>query len=108
MLSAHAPDPGIVVVRVRFAGDRKRTNDMDYPRCLAHEVVMAVVSDDHNAEVGEAAVREIVAGVASVGGADALEGLAVELAMKVAELVERIATEEGLAAVDVADVLLLD
>jgi hypothetical protein len=34
--------------------------------------------------------------------------LAVELALKVAELVERIATEEGLAAVDVADVLLLE
>jgi hypothetical protein len=32
----------------------------------------------------------------------------VELALKVAELVERVATEDGLAAVDVADVLLVE
>jgi hypothetical protein len=81
---------------------------MDYPRLVLHEVVMAVVSDDHNAEVGEAAAREIVSGVALIGGSDGLEDLAVELALKVAELVERIAIEEGLAAIDVADVLLLD
>jgi hypothetical protein len=43
-----------------------------------------------------------------MGGTDGLEDLAVELALKVAELVERIAIEEGLAAVDIADVLLLD
>jgi hypothetical protein len=68
---------------------------------------MAVVSDDNNAEVGEAAVRAIVGDVASIGGTDGLEGLAVQLGLKVAELVERVATEEGLAAVDIADVLLV-
>ena len=50
---------------------------------------MTVVSDDHNAEVGEAVLREIVAGVGLTGGARGLEDLAVELASKVAELVER-------------------
>jgi len=69
---------------------------------------MAVVSDDHNAEVGEAVLRAIVGDVALIGGTDALEALAVELAFKVAELLERIAPEDGLAAVDIADVLLLD
>ncbi len=69
---------------------------------------MAVVSDDHNADVREAAAREIVSGVGLISGTDGLEDLAVELALKVAELVERIATEEGLAAVDVTDVLLLE
>jgi hypothetical protein len=68
---------------------------------------MAVISDDHNAEVGEAAARKIVSGVALLGGTKGLEDLAVELTLKVAELVERIATEEGLAAVDVADLVLL-
>jgi hypothetical protein len=82
--------------------------DMDDPRCAVHRVAMAVVSDDNNAEVGEAAVRAIVGDVASIGGTDALEALAVELAFKVAELVERIATEDGLTAVDITDVLLLD
>ena len=68
---------------------------------------MAVVSDDHNADVREAAAREIVSGVGLIGGTDGL-GTSVELALKIAELVERIATEEGLAAVDVTDVLLLE
>jgi hypothetical protein len=54
--------------------------DMDDPRCAVHRVAMAVVSDDNNAEVGEAAVRAIVGDVASIGGTDGLEGLAVELA----------------------------
>jgi len=82
--------------------------DMDDPRCAVLRMVMAVVSDDHNAEVGEAILRAIVGDVAAIGGTAALEALAVELALKVAELVERIATEDGLAAVDIADVLLLD
>jgi hypothetical protein len=43
-----------------------------------------------------------------VGDSGGLQDLAVELALKVAELVERIAIEESLAAVGVADVLLLD
>jgi delta 1-pyrroline-5-carboxylate dehydrogenase len=81
---------------------------MDYSRCVVPEAVMAVLSDDHNAEVGEAALRELVAGVALTGGTDGLTDLAVELALKVAQLVERIATEEGLAAVDLMDVLFVD
>jgi hypothetical protein len=81
---------------------------MDYPRCLAHEAVNAVLSDDHSAQAGEAALREIVAGVAAVEGCAGLERLAVELAFKVAELTERIAVAEHLAAVDLADILFLD
>ena len=88
--------------------DGEWIDDMDCPRSIVHRVVMAVVSDDHNAEVGEAALREIVAGVGLLGGAAGLEDLAVELASKVAELVERIATEQGVAAVDLADILFLD
>jgi hypothetical protein len=44
-----------------------------------------------NAEVGEAAAREIGSGGALIGSSDGLEDLAVELALKVAELVQRIA-----------------
>ena len=80
--------------------------DMDDSRCAAHRVVMAVVSDDHNAEVGEAAVRALVGEASSIGGTDGLEALAVELALKIAELLERVATGADLAAVDVADVSL--
>jgi hypothetical protein len=69
---------------------------------------MAVVSGDHNAEVVEAALREMVAGVGLIGGAAGLEDLAVELASKIAELAQRIAAEQGVAAVDLADILFLD
>jgi chemotaxis response regulator CheB len=69
---------------------------------------MAVISDDHNAEAGEAALRQIVAMVSQIGGPEALEDLAVELALKVAELVEHIASDQHLPAADVADILFID
>lgn len=65
-------------------------------------------SDDHNARVGEAAVRDIVAAVASVGGTEGLAELAADLAVRLAELIDRMAAEEGLAVVDIADILFLD
>ena len=81
---------------------------MDYPHSLAREAVSAVLSDDHNAQAGEAALREIMARVDLVEGSAGLRDLAVELALKVAELTERIAVAERLAAVDLADILFLD
>ena len=81
---------------------------MDYPRCLAHEAVNAVLSDDHCAQAGEAALREIVARVALAEGSAGLQDLAFKLTLKVAELTERIAAAERLAAVDLADILFLD
>jgi hypothetical protein len=69
---------------------------------------MAVISDDHNAEAGEAALRQIVAMVSQIGGDEALEDLAVELALKVADLVEQIASDQRLPAADVADILFID
>ena len=67
-----------------------------------------MLSDDHSAEAGEAAVREIIAGVVQIGGTGALVDLAAELASKIAELVERDACDRGLTAVDVVDVLFVD
>ena len=81
---------------------------MDYQRSLAHEALTAVLSDDHNAQVGEAALRGIVARVAAVEGTEGLQRLTVDFALKLAELTERIATADQLAAVDFADLLFLD
>ena len=81
---------------------------MDYQRSLAHEALTAVLSDDHNAQVGEAALRRIVALVAAVEGSEGLQRLTVDFALKLAELTERIATADQLAAVDLADLLFLD
>jgi hypothetical protein len=41
---------------------------MDYHRCSAHEALNAVLSDDHTAQAGEAALREIVARVDLIEG----------------------------------------
>jgi hypothetical protein len=58
-------------------------------------------------DVGRAAaVCEIVAGVAALRGPQGLEELVVDLARELADVVERIATAEGLAAEDVARILL--
>jgi hypothetical protein len=46
---------------------------MDYHRCLAQEALTAVLSDDHNAQVGEAVLRGIVARVAAVEGTEGLQ-----------------------------------
>jgi hypothetical protein len=81
---------------------------MDYHRCLAHEALNAVLSDDHNEQIGEAALRGIVARVAAIEGTEGLQRLTVDFALKLAELTERIATAEHLAAVDLADLLFLD
>jgi hypothetical protein len=48
---------------------------MDYHRCSAHEALYAVLSDDHTAQAGEAALREIVARVALVEGSAGLTAL---------------------------------
>jgi hypothetical protein len=66
------------------------------------------VSDNESADTGRAATREIVAGVAAAGGAEALMEFAVELAFQIAELVEREAYEKGVGAVDLADIMFLD
>ena len=69
---------------------------------------MAVLSDDHCAEAGAAALRGIVAGVLQTGGAEGIADLAIELASKLGEMVEQIAQDEGLPAVDVLDILFID
>jgi hypothetical protein len=69
---------------------------------------MTVPSNDQIAPVGDAAVEEMVAGVASIGGAEGLVDLAADLAERLAELIEQVAAQEGRTAVDVADELFHD
>ena len=69
---------------------------------------MIVQSNDQIAPVGDAAVRPLVAGVASIGGAEGLMDLAVDLAARLATLIQRTAAAEGRAAVDVAADLFYD
>jgi hypothetical protein len=94
---------GVVATRILEKDERD-----GLPPFLAYEAITAVLSDDHCPRAGEAALRALVAHVALVEGSSGLQDLAVDLALKVAELTERIAVAERLAAVDVADILFLD
>jgi hypothetical protein len=67
-----------------------------------------VKSNDQIAPVGDTAVKEIVAGVASIGGPEGLLDLAADLAAELATLLERIAAAQGRATVDVVDELFRD
>lgn len=50
----------------------------------------------------------MVVGVASVGGAEGLVDLAVDLVERLAGLIEQVAAEEGRTAVDIVDELFHD
>ena len=77
-------------------------------RHRAYEAVSAVVSDDHNYERGIEAARAIAHGVLAESGPNALAEMVVELSSKLADVVERIAAEQGISAPDLVDVLFVD
>ena len=52
-------------------------------------------SKDQILRVGDAAVRDMVAGLASLGGTQGLTDLTVDLAVELAKLIEQVAAEEG-------------
>ena len=74
------------------------------PRLRAYEAVHAVVSDDNNFERGVAGARAVADSVLAEAGTAGLTETVVELALKLAEALERIASEQGLAAEDLAEV----
>ena len=59
-------------------------------------------SKDQILRVGDAAVSDMVAGVASLGGTEGLTDLTVDLAVELVKLIKQVAAEEGRAAVDLA------
>ena len=77
-------------------------------RLQAYEVVTAIVSDEHNFERGIAAAREITDRVLAESGPDAVSELAVELAHKVAEALERFAAAYGVPVASLAEVWFLE
>ena len=79
-----------------------------YARSRAYDSVRAVLSDDHNHERGVASAHGVATAVLAESGSEGLAEVAVELSLKLASALERIATEQGLAAVDLADVWFVD
>jgi len=77
-------------------------------RRRTYEAVSAVVSDDHCYERGVQAARAIVDSVLAECGPAGLAEMAVELSSQLAEAVECVAGERGVAATDLIDVLFVD
>jgi hypothetical protein len=63
---------------------------------------LAVESSDQVAAASDAAIREMVAGVASLGGTEGLTDLAADLTVGLAKLIKQMAANEGRASVNVA------
>jgi hypothetical protein len=77
-------------------------------RRRVYDAVSALVSDDHNYERGVQTAQAIAHGVLAESGPAGLAEMVVELSSKLAEAVERIAAEQGVAAIDIVDVLFMD
>jgi hypothetical protein len=74
----------------------------------AHEAIRAVLSDDQNYELGLFALNDVIDRVAERQGSEGLAALALELALMLAEALERVASDDGLAAVDLVEVWFAD
>jgi hypothetical protein len=77
-------------------------------RGRAHEVVQAVLSDDHNYERGVEGARAVTEAAHAEFGARGLASIMVELALQLASALEQIATEQEISAVDLAAVWFID
>jgi hypothetical protein len=86
---------------------QRESVDLD-AKLRAYQAVCAVLSDDHNPERAAAGARETVTAVFAESGAPGLAEMALELSLKLASAIERIAADQGLAAVDLADVWFVD
>jgi hypothetical protein len=77
-------------------------------RRQAYEGIHALLSDDHNYELGLFALRDVLDRLAEQQGTEGLVAVTFEMALKLAQALERIAGEEGLAAVDLLEVWFAD
>ncbi|TQM44914.1 hypothetical protein [Pseudonocardia cypriaca] len=79
-----------------------------HARRRAYQLVRAALSDDSNQEQGISAARSLAAAVLAEAGIDGVAEVAVDLSMRLASALERIAADQGLAAVDLAEVWFVD
>ena len=75
-----------------------------HPRRKLLEAMRAVLSDDHSYERGLTALRNLVAQVGRDEGPAGLCDFTVALSLGLAEALERIAQDQGLAAADLTEV----
>jgi|SoiMethySBSTD1v2_1073268.scaffolds.fasta_scaffold1083303_2 hypothetical protein len=72
------------------------------------DALRTVLSDDHNYELGLATLRDLMDHTVRQDGATALSDLTVALSLELAEALDRIAHDEGLATADVAEIWFAD
>ena len=72
------------------------------------DALHAVLSDDHNYELGLITLRDLMDHIARQDGAAALSDLTVALSLELAEALVRIAHDEGLATADLAEIWFAD
>jgi hypothetical protein len=77
-------------------------------RRRAYEAVHAVLSDDHNSGRGVEEAWAVARATLAEFGAVGLAAVAVELSLQLASALERIANQQHLAAVDLAEVWFVD
>jgi hypothetical protein len=77
-------------------------------RRRAYGAVQTVLSDDHNYERGVEGAQAVAEAALAEFGAVGLVVMIVELSLQLASALERIATEQGIAAVDLAAVWIVD
>jgi hypothetical protein len=70
--------------------------------------VKAVLRNGHDIACGPAAARGVVTTVLAESGDDGLAEVAIELSLRLASALERCAGDQGLAAVDLAEVWFAD
>jgi hypothetical protein len=72
------------------------------------DALHAVLSDDHNYELGLATLHDLMDHIARQGGATGLSDLTVALSLELAEVLDRIAQDEGLATADLTEIWFAD
>lgn len=90
------------------AADFEQVTGPDPSRRRAYEAVSAVVSDDCNYERGVQAARAVAEAALAEAGPVGLTEMAVELSLKLAAALERIAADGGVTAADLAEVWFVD
>jgi hypothetical protein len=74
------------------------------PRQLILEAMRAVLSDDHNYERGVASLTDLINRIAHEDSGATLSVVAVAMSLVLADALERIAIDQGLAAMDLVEV----
>ena len=84
-----------------------RVNDRATRRRVL-DALHAVLSDDHNYELGLITLRDLMDHITRQDGAAGLSDLAVALSLELAEALDRIAHDEGLSTTDLAEIWFAD